>query len=203
MKNETIKILRFFSLALLAIFLGFASFYIFLFARCFFAEKHVPNLGEQAIMRVEIYGTSLDTVSARFALLDTSGREFAVLDRSWSGNVLSVEFTSAAFGNREFLFPLNICAEQYLPLGKSRTYRGTPLPRYYLYDDVCAFLDDSWGFAERHALFSLATFAVWQSSKFRSSRSKVISLDLSAIVSRETYEIYLNPTTGSLRLSRT
>lgn len=197
------RVLRALSVAMLAVLLVFAAFYAFLFVRCFGAERRVPTLGEVAIMRVILYGSSGETVSARFALLDTSGREFAVLDRSWTGSVLSVEFTSAAFGGREFMFPLRICSEQYLPFGRSRVFRGTPLPRYYIYDGGCAFLDPRFPAEAREALRALADFAVWQSTKFQSSRSRVVTLNLAPLEKGVSYDILSDPASGSLRLART
>ncbi len=197
------RIFRVLSLIFILILVLFASFYLFLFVRCFGAEEKIGFLKECAIMRVELYGSSAGTVSARLALLDTSGKEFAVLDRSWRGDVLSVDFSSASFGERTFLFPVAVSSARYLSGGDRRTYRGTPLSRYYLYDGECAFLDSSFSKKSRRALYDLASFAIWQSSKFRSSYSSVTSLDLSALERGITYEIYADFSSGSLRLSRT
>ncbi|WP_406035558.1 hypothetical protein [Treponema saccharophilum] len=200
MLKSTVKV-RFASLLALAVFLAFGAFYIFTFVRCFFAASVVQDFSARTIMRIVIYGTSRETVSARVALVDTSGREFAVLDRSWSGQNLCVEFSSASFGGKKIQFPVRVYSEQYLQFGKTSVYKGTRLARYYLYDGICAFVSEKYPRPVRRALGALGYFADFQSTKFRSRYSESSVMNLSALVPGETYDI-VTDSTGSLRLLR-
>lgn len=188
MKKSTIKI-RFASLICLVIFLGFCSVYTFVFIRCFFSIKYVPEFHDAPLMRVMIYGNSKETVSARLSMMDSGGKEFAIIEKSWKGQNLTIEFSSAAFGGKELLFPIRIYSESYNRSGNVSVYKGTRLTRYYLDDGECAFISDYRPVKEKRALHSLAVFADSQSTKFQSRYSKIYSLNLSALEYGVTYEI--------------
>ena len=193
--------IRLFSVLLLAVFFAFASYYLFIFVRCALVARSVPESARTPLMRVMIYGNSPETVSARFSLLDTSGREFAVLDRSWSGQALSVEFSSAAFGGKEVLFPLRIYSRRFLQDGRTIRYPGTRLTRYYMSDGEFPLAGSSLPGKARSALRAFAVFAAFQSEKFQSRYSRIYTLDLSGCAGGETYEISSN-SSGGLSIAR-
>lgn len=201
MKKSTIKI-RFASLLVLILFLGVGFFYLFIFLRCFIVADSVPYFSKVSLMRVMIYGRSNETVSARISILNTRGHEVAILDRSWSGQNLVLEFSSANFNDKEYLFPYRLYSEKYdASTGKKKIYNGTKLSRYYIYDGDCVLLDSSYSDKENFALYSLAVFADLQASKFQSKFSKIYSLNLSAFRDGETYEIETD-FKGNLSFSR-
>ena len=65
------------------------------------AASRLKKTSQQEFLRVRIYGSSssLDgnTISASFSIVDKAGNEIAVIERSWSGNYLAVDFEEAAF----------------------------------------------------------------------------------------------------------
>jgi len=200
MKKSTEKI-RFASFISLLIFLGFGLFYLFIFVRCFFVIDNIPELKNVPIVRIMIYGNSKETVSAKISLLNTKGKEFAVLDRSWSGQSLSIEFTSASFDGKEYLFPLRVYSENYFQSERNSVYKGKKLFSYYVDDGECLFLDSTFSKKQRTSLYALAVFADYQSTKFQSKYSKIYSLNLSALLDGETYEITTS-SDGSLNIFR-
>lgn len=63
---------------------------------CLNAAASLPSNIPQEFLRIKIYGSSSDsdgnTVSGTFSIIDTNGNEIAVIERSWSGAYLAVEF---------------------------------------------------------------------------------------------------------------
>ncbi|WP_191013679.1 hypothetical protein [Treponema zioleckii] len=150
-------------------------------------------------MHVLFYGSSPDTVSARFTILDTDGKEFCIIDRSWSGQSLSVDFTSAAFGGKEYLFPLDIRSSKIGHENSSQVGDGTFLPKYFLEDGECMLLSSRYSSKCRSALSDLCFFAIWQSKRMQSRYSKIYSIELSGLKTGTRYEIVID-SKGSLKL---
>ncbi len=193
------RIIKFASLTSLFVLLGTALFYFFIFARCFFSVKRIPEITSYPVMHVLFYGSSPDTVSARFTILDTDGKEFCIIDRSWNGQSLSVDFTSASFGGKEFLFPLSIRSSKAGYENSARSGGGTFLPKYYLEDGECILLSSRYSSKIRAALKNLCFFAIWQSKRVQSKYSKIYSLELSGLKTGSGYEIVID-SKGSLKL---
>src|SRR5574344_1696983 len=104
------------------LFLTMLLFFIvlaFRFGSCFGAASRLPRTRNYEIVRVLIYGTSRsengDTVSAVISVLDVSGNECAVLERSWKGSSLAMDFRSAEFSGRKFIFPAKVYGMNYEP----------------------------------------------------------------------------------------
>ena len=70
----------------------------------------------QEFLRIKIYGSSTDsdgsvgssTVSGTFSIIDSNANEIAVIERSWSGSYLAVEFARIGMDGKYFVFPSRI-----------------------------------------------------------------------------------------------
>lgn len=117
-------------------------FFVVLFAGCFTASGRVPSPSFQ-IARIMVYGSSESevgkTVSARIAILDTGGNEIAVIERSWQGFYLSMEFVKAEILSRRYYFPYLVKGSEKI-IEKKRFFRkkkGTCLYPYYIENSRC------------------------------------------------------------------
>lgn len=197
MKKSREVIVRF--VAFLALFvLGVTAFvYAFMFFSCFWAAKKVPDYAPYPMIRIEFYGSGIDSVSARFSLFDTSGREFSVIERSWTGETLGLEFATSSFGGKTFSFPLKV-----YPKGQYANEKqgGTNLSYYYLDHGKNMFLGLPCTEEQRRSLYRLTAFALWQSRRFESRFSHTIKIDLSSCEKGHTYDV-ISDSRGLLTLS--
>ncbi|MCR5724723.1 MAG: hypothetical protein K6G80_06545 [Treponema sp.] len=182
MKSSREAVVRFVALiAVLALLVGMA-FYAWGFLRCFGEAKLVPDVAQYPVARVLFYGSGSGTVSARFSLFDTAGREFCVIDRSWSAASLSVDFATACFSGKEFAFPFKIRPSE-------RKNGGTVLPHYYLDHGQCMLLGEPCTVRQKKAMNHLATFALAMTTKFATRFSSVRTINLSQCEMGKTYDI--------------
>ena len=188
--NETI--VRFVGVLAVSVLAGAAALYAWSFFRCFSEERLLPDIPRTHAVRVFFYGSGRGTVSARFCLYDTAGREFSVLDRSWSAQSLSFDFVSASFSGRTFLFPYRI-----RPSEASRG--GTLLSHYYLERGQCMLLGDPCTDRQRLALYRLAVFALSQTTKFATQFAGVQTLNLAQCEMGKVYDIVVD-SSGFLQL---
>ncbi|MCK9169770.1 MAG: hypothetical protein M0P01_05085 [Treponema sp.] len=155
------------------------------FGSCFGAASRLPVVDDYQIMRILFYGTSTsengDTVSAVISLLDTAGNECAVLERSWRGSSLSIDFRSAEFSGRKFLFPEIIygCETIYEHRGWGLFESGTYLERYYNENGQCMLLGTGSSYKDRHDLYRLSRFAANPIAVFSTGFSRRYRVDLS------------------------
>lgn len=200
MKKSTV-IIRFASIVSLLILLGFASYYFFIFARCFFVSKDIVPFYSVSLMRVMVYGKSPESMSAHISLMDSSGKEFAVIDRSWSNSSLYIEFSSASFKEKEIYFPIRIYSGRYLSSGRMVAGRGLDLTRYYMDGDECSFVSAHDSKEHKSAVGAFAVFAVSQSKKFQSRFSKIRTINISDLQDAAVYEVVIG-SNGSLNVYR-
>ena len=197
MKKSQEVIVRF--IAFLALFvLGVTAFaYAFMFLSCFSEAKKVPDFVPYPMIRIEFYGSGIDSVSARFSLFDTSGREFSVIERSWTGEALGLEFATASFSGKTFSFPLKV-----YPKGQYANEKqgGTNLSNYYIDHGKNMFLGFPCTNGQRQSLYRLTSFAIWQSRRFESRFSRTIRIDLSSCEKGHTYDVIAD-SRGLLTLS--
>ena len=94
------------------LFLLLVVFYIvanaLLYLSSFNASHQLSENLNQEFLRIKIYGSSTsaegNTVSGTFSIIDTNGNEIAVIERSWSGAYLAVEFAQINLNGRYFVF---------------------------------------------------------------------------------------------------
>ncbi|MFA6856432.1 MAG: hypothetical protein WCR31_04415 [Treponema sp.] len=167
-------------------FLIFFIVYAVKFGSCFGAVNRLPRVEDYQIMRILVYGTSTsengNTVSAVISLLDTAGNECAVLERSWRGTSLSIDFRSAEFSGRKFLFPEIIygCETIYEHSGRGLFGAGTYLERYYNENGQCMLLGTGSSYKNRHDLYMLSRFAANPATAFSAGFSRRYTIDLSS-----------------------
>ena len=92
----------------LIIVIGAVCFFAVRFIKCFPAAQQIESFPTYDMVHVVVYGVSDDTVSARFTIYNVDGKEIATIERSWNAEKLFIDFSSACFGGREFLFPYSI-----------------------------------------------------------------------------------------------
>ncbi len=200
MKKSTV-VIRFVSLVSLLILFGFATFYFFIFVRCFFVADDIPEYKDVVMMRVMLYGRSPESMSAHISLVNSSGREFAIIDRSWSNQSLYVDFSSAEFGGKTMYFPIRLYSGHYLPSGRVVVSKGLDLTRYYMERGECAFISSSAPKKRKSAVNAFAVFADFQSKKFQSRYSKIRTMNLTELQGGVVYEITAS-SDGSLGLAQ-
>jgi len=177
------------------------------FGGCFSAASRIPRVPEYEILRILVYGTSTsengDTVSAVFSLLDTSGNECAVLERSWRGSSLAVEFRSAEFSGKKFLFPQVIYGRQtvYEHRHLGMFGAGTVLPRYYNENKQCMLFGAGSTYRNRHDLYALSRFASDPLSAMSAGFSRRYVVDLSRCETGVYYGVFTD-SNGRLEIRR-
>ena len=131
MKNWFVKsVIIFSSLLFFSILLGFFSALIFQFYTCSFAIERLNDKNPISPVQFFVYGTSPGTVSCRFGLYDKFGREIAMIERSWNGTELYLDFAKAQFGETVLLFPMRLYTDE-------SKGNGIELSHYYKKDGFC------------------------------------------------------------------
>jgi len=171
--------------SIFACFLLIFIVYAVKFGSCFGAASRIPRIDDYQIMRILVYGTSMsengDTVSAVISLLDTDGNECTVLERSWRGSSLAVDFRSAEFSGKKILFPELIYGRQtiYEHRGFGMFESGTYLERYYNESGQCMLFGTGSTYKNRHDLYTLSCFAANPIAAFSAGFSNRYTVDLS------------------------
>ncbi|MCR5607376.1 MAG: hypothetical protein K6F69_11250 [Treponema sp.] len=192
MKHGTEIALKTIAAALLIFAFSLIGNYIARFLFCFPAADRIPYIQNYSIMKFIVYGTSRNSVSARFWIYDNYGREIAVIDRSWNGESLNIDFVSAEFRDKKVLFPFRIYPHRYrstIPV-LIHYKSGTHLYPYYLEDKQCLLMSYIQGIQARKDLYTLARFALRQSTKVFGNYAKLYTLNLSGAQSGIYYSIY-------------
>ncbi|MDE5899026.1 MAG: hypothetical protein K2H09_07180 [Treponemataceae bacterium] len=184
-------------LIFVAALLGALAYNVVGFVRCFRAAE-LADAGMYQSMRIVVYGSSLsaegETVSANLSILDTAGNECAVIERSWNGTSLAVDFVRAEFSGKWFFFPLAVRAAGGAASGRrlSHAASGSFLAHYYLEDGQCRLLGSGSSAAERKALFQLADFVLSPLSlAFRLGYASRCSVSLAQCGSGTYYGIFI------------
>lgn len=163
MKNKTNAIKEFFLTILILLFFAWILFVFFTYISLYHAAEEIKQPPQHEYLRVRLYGSSSssdgNTVSAFFSVVDSAGNEIATIERSWSGNYLSVDFVEANIRNKYFIFPLRIYGKERI----MQTYRdknaGTDLERYYDDNSQCLLPGYGSSLYERQELYKIARFA--------------------------------------------
>ncbi len=101
---------------------------------CFSAAEKIPAFSSVMQIRFLIFGISEDTISGKFWFYSSTGSEIAVVERSWSGSSLYIDFASASFSGKTLQFPANIHTNA---ANWNVSERGHHLSKYYLKEDGC------------------------------------------------------------------
>ena len=202
-KNQTAKN-RFFIFSTLLNFLSvvFVLYILFNFVvivRCISSFKYLPPATAKECLRIKIYGSSSssdgNTVSATFSILDSNENEIAVIERSWKGNYLCVEFEKASYKNKSYIFPSRIYGKDRI-FEESGKKGGTSLEKYFDDDAQCMLLGSDSTYKERTSLYNVAIFATHKYPVWNFSLTQKMTVDLSLCKTDVYYSVIQNENGG-------
>ena len=113
-KNHFIKI--FFTIFTLIVFLFVLS--VINYISCLKSSQKLSfySNNNHEIMRIKIYGSSTskegNTISGTFSIINMNGNEIAVIERSWNGSYLGVEFNKIKLNGHKFVFPIKVYGKE-------------------------------------------------------------------------------------------
>ena len=163
-QNKQSNVIKEFLLTVVVLLLFAWVLFVFVtYISVYHASEQLTQPNQQEFLRVKLYGSSSssdgNTISASFSIIDTAGNEITAIERSWSGNYLSVEFVEASFKDKFYIFPVRIYGkERILETNKDR-HGGTLLEKYYDDNGQCLLLGYSSTLYERQELYRIARFA--------------------------------------------
>ena len=182
--NSRIKtFFSFFIYVLCGILFGIIASYVYQFFYSSSLAKQIPDNEKYFVpAKFVIYGSSYNTVSARVWLYDRNGAEIAVIERSWNGEKLFLEFETAEFSQKIIPYPTHLYTED--------SYKnGIRLDRYYNDKGLCRLYSDI-GEPDgvKNAYYRLCLFAMSRFPLF-GNHSKKITLELSNYKTGELWSI--------------
>ena len=163
-KNTKSNAIKEFLIVILSMITFTWIFFIFVsYISVYHAAEQLNQSNQQEFLRVKLYGSSSssdgNTISASFSIVDTAGNEIAVIERSWSGNYLSVDFAEACFKDKFYIFPVCIYGKERILETKKDKHGGTLLEKYYDDNGQCLLLGYGSSLYERQLLYKIARFA--------------------------------------------
>lgn len=163
MKSKTNTIKEFFFTIFVMLLFTWVLFVFVTFLSVYHAAAQIRQPNQQEFMRVRLYGSSStadgNTISASFKIMDTAGNEIAAVERSWSGNYLSVDFVETSFRDKFFIFPVRIYGKERIMETKKDRHGGSLLEKYYDDNGQCLLLGYGSTLYERQELYKIAAFA--------------------------------------------
>lgn len=165
---------------------------------CWNAAASLHENIPQEFLRIKIYGSSTsavtegNTVSGTFSIIDSNGNEIAVIERSWSGSYLAVEFARIGSDGKYFVFPSRIYGKNRIIEERRERSHGTLLEKYYDDYGQCMLLGYGSSLSDRKKLYRIAAFAT---GKYRLPSFGLVtrfSIDLSACRPDRYYSISFN-----------
>ena len=133
---------------------------------CWNSAVSLPSNIPQEFLRIKIYGSSSDTtdssestVSGTFSIVDSNGNEITVIERSWSGSYLAVEFARIGVDGKYFVFPARIYGKNRIIEERRERSHGTLLEKYYDDYGQCMLLGYGSSLRQRKLLYRIAAFA--------------------------------------------
>jgi len=135
-----------------------------IYIQLFISSRYLKDLKPQELLRFKIYGFSYNdndtdnTISATFSLTDANGNEFAIIERSWKGNYLALNFKQLKIGKSIYFFPISIYGKKNIIESKKETHKVIKLSKYYNEDFKCLFLPYNFPEIQQKNLFTLSAF---------------------------------------------
>lgn len=162
------------------------------FAGCFSAAENVLQTDSQ-IMRIKLYNSGDESVSAVVSILDTDGSDCAVIERSWHGTFLAADFMCASFSGKNFYFPKQIYGLSNISAANSTRLtggsRGTYLFPYYNENSLCLLAGKSRPASEK-ALYKISSFAFNPAAAVAAGFVSKISVNLAGLENGKYYGIF-------------
>ncbi len=204
MKNSKSKkwialfiILFFSSIAIISI--SFISYNIFGFYSCSNAVQEIDRniqTNTEEYLRIRLFGMTYsedgNTVSGNFSIMNTNGNEIAVIERSWNGSYLAVEFVELNMQNKSFIFPLRIYGRNTIIENHPDKKKITTLDKYYNDAGLCLLAGVYASPENKRNLYKISRFAVKRHLLFDHKYKKIITVDLSSCVRGVDYSIVKN-----------
>ena len=145
---------------------AYVVFTCWAYLSCWNAAVTLPSNIPQELVRVKIYGSSPEykdnaesTVSGTFAIIDSNGNEITVIERSWSGSYLAVEFARICINDKYFIFPSCIYGKNRIIEERRERSHGTLLEKYYNDYNQCMLFGYGSSLKQRKLLYRIAAFA--------------------------------------------
>ena len=183
MNGRAKTVIFFFLFVFCGILSGIIASYVFQFFSSYSLAKAIPDNEKFFVpAKFVIYGSGYNTVSARVWLYDRNGAEIAVIERSWNGEKLFLEFDTAEFQQKIIPYPSHLYTED--------SYKnGVRLDRYYNEKGLCRLYSDV-GEPDKvkNAYYRLSLFAL-SHFPFSGGHSKKIRLELSGYKTGELWSI--------------
>lgn len=175
----------------------FSIFYIlincYVYLSCFNAAYQLNQNAEQEFLRIKIYGSSSttegNTVSGTFSIIDSNGNEIAVIERSWSGAYLSVDFAQVKLNDKYYVFPVKVFGKNRIIEERSERKKGTALEKYYNDYNQCMLLGFGSTLKDRKNLYKISVLATKKFPVINLGLTTTYSLDLSNCKTNTYYSI--------------
>ena len=176
--------------ALLILIFSYLFFTFISYTKLFYSSKKIDLFNNTEFLRIKIYGSSSlpdgNTISGTFSIIDSKGSEIAVIERSWQGSYLAVEFLTVNVLNKSFSFPSSIYGKEKILDDKKSKKNGTTLEKYYNENGKC-FLVSSRN--SQRALYNICSFAQEKIPLVDFGINKKTTIDLSNCEFNKYYSI--------------
>jgi len=194
MKIRKSQIVHFFSYLLILGVIFSAIYTCVVYLMVYDGAKKCYGNTNQELLRIKIYGSSSNTegntVSGTFSIIDSNGNEIAVIERSWSGSYLSVDFSQSMINNEYFIFPKRIFGKNKIFDIKESEKKGTDLERYFNENGQCMLLGYGSYLSQRKALYKISRFTLRKYFVFDFfKKTNTLSIDLSGCKTGYYYSI--------------
>lgn len=166
--KKTNYFIKLFSPLLTLFVIAFIVFTCWTYLSSWNAATSLPSNIPQEFLRIKIYGSSSEiegvgsagsTVSGTFSIIDSNGNEIAVIERSWSGSYLAVEFARVGVDGKYFIFPSRIYGKNRIIEERRERSHGTLLEKYYDDYGQCMLLGYGSTLRQRKLLYRIAVFS--------------------------------------------
>ena len=188
--------IRLFSPLLSLFAVGYIVFTCWSYLSCWNAAASLAQNIPQEFLRIKIYGSSYEsdgnTVSGTFSIIDSNGNEIAVIERSWSGSYIAVEFARIACDGKYFIFPSRIYGKNRIIEDRGERSRGTHLEKYYNDYGQCMLLGYGSTLRQRKLLYKISAFATGKYKVPSFGYVNRFSIDLSGCRPERYYSISFN-----------
>lgn len=204
MKNKKNNLINDFLLPFFSyIFIIWILFSSYIYISVWKSAKDLPQITQQEYLRIKIYGSSSsidgNTVSATFSIIDSNGNEIAVIERSWTGSYLGVEFTQTKINNKYFVFPSKIYGKERIMENKTDRKKGTSLEKYYNDNKQCMLLGYGSSLLDRQKLYKIARFSTKKVPVINFGYTSTYDIDLSDCKNEKYYSITVD-SQGKIKL---
>ena len=174
---------KFFSPLLTLFIIAYIVFSCWAYLACWNSAVSLSQNIPQEFLRIKIYGSTSEfegnTVSGTISIIDSNGNEIAVIERSWSGSYLAVEFARVSSGGKYFVFPSRIYGKNRIIEERRERFHGTLLEKYYDDYNQCMLLGYGSTLRQRKLLYRIAAFATGKYKIPTFGLVKRFSIDLS------------------------